>query len=229
MNLDAARSWAVKEIAGALPNAVEAAIANEGPPEDSTWWTLAFTGLSSPAVWLGAAPAAVNALGGQSGCQDLLAHASSELAKSLSALLLQPVASGEVSLGSAPQGTLDAALAVKLPGVSEAVTLQVRCAESFLRRLAEALARRTAPAGQPSGRIAGLELPVHATLGTASIPLRDVFKLTVGSVIEIGKRITDPVDLVVNDRVIARGLVVICKGAYGLKLTEQLTATGDRS
>ena len=72
-------------------------------------------------------------------------------------------------------------------------------------------------------------MPVHATLGTASIPLRDVFKLTVGSVIEIGKRITDPVDLVVNDRVIARGLVVICKGAYGLKLTEQLTATGDRS
>ena len=51
----------------------------------------------------------------------------------------------------------------------------------------------------------------------------------VGSVIDIGKTIDDPVDLVVNDRVIARGQVVTSQGSYAVMLTHQLGGSGDDS
>jgi flagellar motor switch protein FliN/FliY len=144
----------------------------------------------------------------------------------MSELFTTPVASNGVTAANAPQGTLAVTLVVELPAVPDAAVLTVRCDQDFLGRLAEALASSSTPEASPAERIADLELSVHVTLGRTSVPLRDVFKLMVGSVIDIGKKIADPVDLVVNDRVIARGQVVTCKGSYGVKLTHQLSGSG---
>ena len=258
MNLNAARSWAVQELADALQSVLQAMTAirpriswqplddtapGDTQPEESIWWAQAFTGLPSPSVWLGATVTAVNALGqsvlsapgtedaspedARSACQDLFAQTANALAKSLSELFTTPVASNGVTAANAPQGTLAVTLVVELPAVPDAAVLTVRCDQDFLGRLAEALASSSTPEASPAERIADLELSVHVTLGRTSVPLRDVFKLMVGSVIDIGKTIADPVDLVVNDRVIARGQVVTCKGSYGVKLTHQLSGSGD--
>jgi len=211
--------------------------------EESIWWAQAFTGLPSPSVCLGATVTAVNALGrsvlsplgtegaspedARSACQDLFAQTANALAESMSELFAKPVASNGVTAANAPQGTLAATLVVELPAVPDAAVLTVRCDQDFLGRLAQALALSSTAGVSPAERIADLELSVHATLGRTSVPLRDVFKLMVGSVIDIGKTLADPADLVVNDRVIARGQVVTCKGSYGVKLTHQLTRSGD--
>ena len=112
---------------------------------------------------------------------------------------------------------------------SHATAPAVRFDRDVLSRLTEVLPSSSTAEVSPAERIADLELSVHATLGRTGIPLRDVFKLMVGSMIDIGKAIADPVDVVVNDRVIARGQVVICHGSYGVKLTHQLTGSGGGS
>ena len=257
MNLNAARSWAVQELADALQSALEAmtsirpriswqpldgTASDDTQQGESTWWAQAFTGFPSPSVWLGATVTDANAIGqsvlsasgvehaspedAQSACQDLFAQTANALAKSMSELFDKPVTSDGVTTAGAPQGTLAATLIVELQAVPDRAVLTVRCDQDFLGRLAEVLAPSSPPEVSPIKRIADLQFSVHAILGRTSIPLRDVFKLMVGSVIDIGKPIADPVDVVVNDRVIARGQVVIYKGSYGVKLTHQLTGSG---
>jgi flagellar motor switch protein FliN/FliY len=48
--------------------------------------------------------------------------------------------------------------------------------------------------------------------------LRDVLKLGVGSVIELDKGVNDPVAIIVNDKPIATGEVVMVDGNYGVKI-----------
>lgn len=68
-----------------------------------------------------------------------------------------------------------------------------------------------------------VELPVSISFGRAQLPLREVLKLTSGSVVELNRTVAEPVDVVVNNCVIARGEVVVVDGNYGVKITEIAT------
>jgi flagellar motor switch protein FliN/FliY len=63
-----------------------------------------------------------------------------------------------------------------------------------------------------------VELPVSVSFGRAQMALRDVLKLTAGSVIELDRSINEPVALIVNDTVVALGDVVMVDGNYGLRI-----------
>lgn len=63
-----------------------------------------------------------------------------------------------------------------------------------------------------------VELPVSVSFGRAQLPLRDVLKLNSGSIIELNRTITDPVEIIVNNCVIARGEVVVVEGNYGVRI-----------
>ena len=65
-----------------------------------------------------------------------------------------------------------------------------------------------------------LRLAASIRFGETEMLLEDVVKLGVGSVIELNSSIDEPVDLVVNNRVLARGEVVVVDGSYGIKITE---------
>ena len=65
-----------------------------------------------------------------------------------------------------------------------------------------------------------VELPTAIRFGEPEMPLASVVKLGVGSVIELDSGIQEPVSLVVNDKVFARGEVVVVDGRYGIKITE---------
>ena len=54
-------------------------------------------------------------------------------------------------------------------------------------------------------------------LGRAELPLRDVLKLNSGSIVELNRTISDPVEIIVNNCVIARGEVVVVEGNYGVR------------
>jgi flagellar motor switch protein FliN/FliY len=64
-----------------------------------------------------------------------------------------------------------------------------------------------------------VELPVSVSFGRAQLPLRDVLKLTSGSIVELNRTISDPVEIIVNNCVIARGEVVVVEGNYGVRIT----------
>ena len=70
-------------------------------------------------------------------------------------------------------------------------------------------------------------LPVAVSFGRTSLQIREVLKLNTGSVIELNRLIHEPVDLVINDSVIARGEVVVVDGNYGVRII-QLASREDR-
>jgi flagellar motor switch protein FliN len=75
--------------------------------------------------------------------------------------------------------------------------------------------------------ILDVELEVAVSFGGAQMTLRDILKLGVGSVIELEKGVNDPVTILVNDKPIAHGEVVVVDGNYGVKVME-VESTADR-
>ncbi len=67
-----------------------------------------------------------------------------------------------------------------------------------------------------------VELNVTLRFGQRQLPLRDVLELTSGSVVELDREVDEPVELVLDGKVIARGEAVIIDGNYGLRITQVL-------
>jgi flagellar motor switch protein FliN/FliY len=65
-----------------------------------------------------------------------------------------------------------------------------------------------------------VELPVSVSFGRADLALKDVLKLTTGSIVELNRSISEPVEVIVNNCVIARGEVVVIDGDYGVRIHE---------
>jgi flagellar motor switch protein FliN/FliY len=65
-----------------------------------------------------------------------------------------------------------------------------------------------------------VELPVSVLFGRAQVQLQDVLKLSTGSIVELDRTIAEPVEIIVNNCVIARGEVVVVEGNYGVRIEE---------
>ena len=72
-----------------------------------------------------------------------------------------------------------------------------------------------------------LDVPVQVTveLGSCQLPMRDVLQLNVGSVVQLDKVADAPVDLHVNQKIVARGEVVVVENRFGIKITELIGST----
>ena len=67
-------------------------------------------------------------------------------------------------------------------------------------------------------------------LGSATMPVASLVKLGRGAVIPLERKVGEPVDVVVNDRVIARGEVVVVDektSRFGISLTEIIGPPGN--
>jgi len=67
-----------------------------------------------------------------------------------------------------------------------------------------------------------LDIPLKVTveLGRAKMPIKDILSLAQGSVIELSKFAGEPLEVLVNDRLIARGEVVVVNEKFGIRLTD---------
>lgn len=72
-----------------------------------------------------------------------------------------------------------------------------------------------------------VEMPVSVSFGRAQLPLKDVLKLTTGSIIELNRTVDEPVEIIVNNCVIARGEVVVVEGNYGVRI-QQIVSRQER-
>ena len=72
-----------------------------------------------------------------------------------------------------------------------------------------------------------VELAVSMRFGGRRMLLKDILDLSAGSVVELDQQIQQPVELLLDGRLIARGEVVVVEGNYGLRVTEVLANAGD--
>jgi flagellar motor switch protein FliN len=77
-------------------------------------------------------------------------------------------------------------------------------------------------------RLLGVELDVVVRFGVTQVPLRDVVRMGVGTMIELNRAVDEPVELLVNGRPLARGEVVVVDGYYGVRITE-ISPVSDRA
>jgi flagellar motor switch protein FliN/FliY len=68
--------------------------------------------------------------------------------------------------------------------------------------------------------ILDIPLKVTAELGRSRMAIRDILQLTQGSVIELQKFAGEPLEILVNEKLIARGEVVVVNEKFGIRLTD---------
>lgn len=75
-----------------------------------------------------------------------------------------------------------------------------------------------------------LDVGVNLTLevGRARMTIRDFLQLGPGSVVELERPAGDPLDVLVNDRLVAHGEVVMVNDRYGVRFTEAVGASDIR-
>ena len=69
-------------------------------------------------------------------------------------------------------------------------------------------------------RVASVEVKLSAELGRATLPLKDVMEQDAGSIIVLNRQNDEPIDVFVNDILIAKGKIVAIEDTYGIKITE---------
>jgi flagellar motor switch protein FliN len=65
-----------------------------------------------------------------------------------------------------------------------------------------------------------VELEASLCFGSREMPLGEILDLGPGDVVQLDRHISDPVDLVVGDKIVARGEVVLVNGNFGLRVTQ---------
>jgi flagellar motor switch protein FliN/FliY len=117
--------------------------------------------------------------------------------------------------------------------LDETTTVRVGC--SFAGGAAATIASAPAEAAPANRRAAsgaagkvpdnldlllGIEMPLTVRFGEAVLTLDALSRLAPGSLLELGRQPDDPVEILINGRLVARGEVVVVAGNYGVRVTE---------
>lgn len=89
------------------------------------------------------------------------------------------------------------------------------------------LTDEAAPPSRTMDLLLDLELPVSISFGKRQLPLKDVLKLTTGSIVELNRCVSEPVEILINHCLVARGEVVVVEGNYGVRI-QQIASRLDR-
>lgn len=89
-------------------------------------------------------------------------------------------------------------------------------------------AEALAPAGEEGGvvnidMILDLPLQVVVELGRTKMLINDLLQIGQGSVIELNKQVGEPLDVLVNGKLVARGEVVVVREKFGIRITDVIS------
>lgn len=73
-------------------------------------------------------------------------------------------------------------------------------------------------------RILDIPLVLSAQLGSTRMLIKDLLQLGPGSIVELDKLAGEPLEVLVNDRLVARGEVVMVNEKFGIRLTDVISA-----
>ena len=83
-----------------------------------------------------------------------------------------------------------------------------------------AMAAMASPPPRNLDVVLDIELPITVRFGETQMTLESLARLGPGSMIDLARSPDDPVDLLVNGRLVARGQVVVVSGCYGVRVNE---------
>jgi flagellar motor switch protein FliN/FliY len=64
-----------------------------------------------------------------------------------------------------------------------------------------------------------VKVNLTARLGSCELPMREIVDLAPGTVLQLDRQAKDPIELLVNNKVIAHGEVVVVDDKFGIKIT----------
>jgi flagellar motor switch protein FliN/FliY len=217
--------------------------------ESLLWWEQPFNLDAEAMVWIGAAASAWEGIGGRvlrsAGVDDvdrdsarstyleILTQTLSGLAQAVSGRAAKEVSCGAGRESAPGPGCPAYSFAIAFPD------LELQILAGFHSSLADlpeppAAAPETQPASAPKSPLAlavpnsidlllDVELPVSVSFGRTQLALKDVIKLTTGSIVELNRSVTEPVEVIVNNCVIARGEVVVVEGNFGIRIKQVIS------
>jgi flagellar motor switch protein FliN/FliY len=198
------------------------------------WWKQQTAGKDGFAIWIAAEETCWKGLGGASerdkdpkqAFLELVKQANLNLADAAEAGFSKPFQWREGS-AEQPPPALDALVLIEveislggkpLPALLAAIERKAQALEP-----ATGSELSTVPAATVSpmlSRLMDLQLPITVLLGRAVLPIRDVIKISSGSLIELDRQINDYVEVMVQGTVVARGEIVSVRGNYGVRIKE---------
>jgi len=143
-----------------------------------------------------------------------------------------------VATAPSPDATpVPQAMAGQEPTAARAVANSAASAESSLGPAVQAAGAHPLPLPRLTGAgaerkdhdielLSDVELNVKIELGRATMLIEDVLKLGEGSVVELDKLAGDPVDVLVNDRLVARGEVLVLNDNFCVRISEIVAGDG---
>ena len=216
--------------------------------DDAFWWEQNFT-VTGGSAWVGVATAGWKEIGGivlkaagvedddeagfKSTYQEVLSQAFSGLAQSLSGKLKREITCS--TFREAAPGGSGQKYCVDLKLGERTISLSAVFSEQLLNSLQEPVAaveEKAQTIAQPENEVRmpksldlllDVELPVSVSFGRAQLPLKDVIKLTTGSIVELNRAVSEPVEIIVNNCVIARGQVVVVEGNFGVRIQQVIS------
>jgi flagellar motor switch protein FliN/FliY len=72
--------------------------------------------------------------------------------------------------------------------------------------------------------VQSVPVTISVEVGRAVLKIRDLIRLTQGSVVELDRMAGEPLDLLVNNTIVAQGEVVLVNDRYGIRLTRVVPA-----
>ncbi|MGC2195998.1 MAG: flagellar motor switch protein FliN [Terriglobales bacterium] len=212
------------------------------PTDSDLWVTAASSGGLSGELSFRMPPASVRRLAGEQENSDQPPSADNKTTvleffrKAAALVTAQQKASGrvveiQVEAGSSPSWDRSATywLQATLPAQ---VIIEMRMSDSLLASLQMIPARLPVPAvgSDPAinklGMLMDVELLVTMRFGGRRMLLKDILDLCTGSVVELDQQVQEPVDLLLDGKLVARGEVVVVDGNYGLRVTELVSNVG---
>jgi len=171
--------------------------------------------------------------------RELTNQVGGAVASTLSAILQGPVLAEKPVVAWLPNGGREvpagADSLVVVLGITAgtvAATAQLRLPRTAFPSEGAAPAEATLPAlpeagGRKNGNgmeiLLDISLALTVELGRARMMIRDILHLAPGSVLELDKLVSEPVDILINDKSIARGEVVVIDDKFGIRLTAIVT------
>lgn len=228
------------------PRGEEEEVPPESPPASPVEWQQWFSSSPEPGLWMtasrdlwvAAGSMVLAAVGIEAAADEdcrstwieILGQTMSGVAIRVTADVQHEVTSDRGEEGDKASGLLVAGLTVACGERSWLVKASCSAALLSLYEPKSATQVPSSPEGAFSRTfdlLLDVALPVSVSFGKTVLAIREVLKLNTGSIVELNRLISEPVEVIVNDCVIARGEVVVVEGNYGVRIL-QLASREDR-
>jgi flagellar motor switch protein FliN/FliY len=186
------------------------------------WFRQTFTGPQEFELSAGISSEVAETLPGE--LTEFIADVFQTMARALGTVAGSAVSVGVLTEETAVEGLEEIAYELRRESISAGhVILAVPgLALSFLRRMIRradsALGERSTP--RHLDTLMNVDLPVTVSFGSTEMTLADVLRLTTGSIVEFNHLLSEPVNIIVNNCLVARGDVVVVDANYGVRISE---------